>query len=71
VNFVTLFDVGAGECPQTFWAQTVFARDWHRQAQAFVLAPAIAGDIAGKFGSAIRAGKTSRRRDSCPICHDS
>ena len=45
--------------PQAIPAQAVLACDWHGQAGGFLRAPAGAGQAAGEFGAAGRAGDPS------------
>jgi len=46
--------------PQAIAAQAVFAIERHREAKAFVCAPAGSGEGAGEFGAAARAGEAAR-----------
>jgi hypothetical protein len=61
---------------QAVTAQAIAAGGGHRQLGGFLGAPAIAGEIAAKFGTAGGAGQAAAQRDGAgrtvrfsPICH--
>jgi hypothetical protein len=66
-----LFHFRLRQFPQAILAKAIFTRHRHRQSQGFVLAPAIARDIAAELGSACGALELPLRYCFCPICHDS
>jgi hypothetical protein len=65
-----LFHFRLCQFPQAILAKAIPAGHRHRQSQGFVLAPAIARDIAGELGSACGAFELPLRYRFCPICHD-
>jgi hypothetical protein len=75
----TLFDSCASQgrlllhhqLAQTIRTQAIAGIRRQRQAEGFIRAPAVAGEAAGKFGSASGASEAARGWVFYPICHES